>query len=280
MEVKFKAFLLVLFVSISAELLRSPFPSGYSMGTLGAIIHDDIADNTHLSMVPAIHNRSFKCGADLSIVNYYDKMNNLCDRSLYQLSIGGYYRWKHILLKLNMSHFDALSTYFEQSASLSGDFYIIDIMALGIVFSGQRVSIRGVETGAHFTGVMGGSASIRLARVNISFKCRNLVVKKTQTPGVDPSLQFTCGIETPLSRIGSQGFLIEITPDEQKPFRWIMGEEIWLRNWLGAQIAIANNPLQVGLGIAVSISKGLFTGSIVNNEQLGWSRGLYLGWKK
>lgn len=269
--------LILLSTVINAELLHAPFPQGYSMGTLGTVIYDNASGKITQETISPAGFYSGRNSMYLSFVSYFDKMDNLADRQMYSFSLGAIHRREKISVNAEISCFDALSTYYEQTGTLSFGYTPVSLLRLGLWASGQRQSIKGAENASHLDGTIGCSAGIIFTKVMFTLKCENVVVKKASAAGADPPLKVTLGIHSAASRLGVQGFLFEIEPQYEKTLRVKIGEEFWLCRWLGLQFSFAGNPLQVGLGMCVSVCKGLFSASLVHNEQLGWSEGFFLG---
>jgi|GEM_PF-2544561 len=280
MALKGQILLFCIVLYADAELLRSPFPGGYAMGTLGAIGRDYNLTENNYDGVRSETAKKVITGCDISWVGYYDAMDNLQDRSLYQVALDGYIVTHKLSLKVSVCYFDALATYYEQNARVTAGYRIAPFFEAAVILSGERKSIRGAENGSHTVAVSGGSVHVYLQKVSAYLQCDNLVVKHSQTAGVDPDCKFTCGFYTRRTRLGAQGFQIEITPESMKPFRWKIGEEVRFLKYLGMQVAIGNNPVQIAMGLIVELKGSSVTASLVNSENLGWSRGVNIGYRR
>lgn len=280
MAIKVVSLLMLLYLTISAELLRDPFPLGYGMGNLGTILWYN-GHSARQSWIPAaVCDSSLRKGFDIAVVSYYEEMDNLQDRYLYQLSGGGFLTYKHLYIKTSFSYFDAFNTYFEQSLFLSAAVSLARSLNISLEARAYRVGLSGVGDEVHTIGELGMSAWFGMPFVAFSLQCKHLIVKKSNIDGMDPQLSVTCGIHTPSSRFGAQGVMVEITPHEDSSLRWKIGEEVRLLKWLAIQVGIANNPVLVGVGLSIDLQLSSVTAALVNQPQLGWSRGIYLGYSR
>jgi hypothetical protein len=280
MAIKGVSLLLLLNLWIGAELLCDPFSVGYNMGNLGTILWYNGYSARQSCIPAAICDSSLKRGFDIAVVSYYGEMDNLQDRYLYQLSGGGFLTYKHFYIKANFSYFDAFNTYFEQSLSLSAALSLVRSLNISLEGRAYRVGLSGVGDAVHTIGDLGLSAWLGLQFVAFSLQCKHLIIKKSNFDGMDPQMSVICGIHTPLSRFGAQGVMLEITPHEVSPLRWKIGEEVRVLKWLAIQVGIANNPVLVGLGLSIDLQYPSVAVALVNQPQLGWSRGIYMGYSR
>jgi hypothetical protein len=280
MAMKWASLLLLFNLLTSAESLRDPFSMGYNMGNLGTILWYN-GYSARQSWIPAAFcDSSLKKGLDIAVVSYYEEMDNLQDRYLYQLSGGGFFTNKHLYIKASFGYFDAFNTYFEQSLFLSAALSLMRSLNISLEGRAYRVGLSGVSNEAHTIGELGLSAWLGRQFVAFSLQCKHLIIKKSGIDGMDPQFSVTCGIHTPLSRFGAQGVLLEISPHEVSPVRWKIGEEVRIFKWLALEVGIANNPVLVGLGLSVDLQFPSVAAALVNQPQLGWSRGIYVGYSQ
>ena len=280
MAIKGASLLLFFNLLINAEMLREPFPIGYGMSNLGTILWSN-GYSARQSWIPAaVSDSSLKKGLDIAVVSYYDEMDNLQDRYLYQLICGGFLTTRYIYLKTSFSYFDAFNTYFEQSFFFSVALSLVPSLNVSLESTAYRVGLSGIDSEVHTIGEMGFSAWFEMHFVALSLQCKHLIVKKSAVDGLDPQLSVICGIHTPSSRFGAQGVVAEITPNESNPLRWKIGEEVRVLRWLAIEVGIANNPVQVAMGLSIDLQRPSVTVALVNQPQLGWSKGVCLGYSR
>lgn len=273
------AFLLsILFSMTNAKLLCDPFPIGLSMSNLGAIIWDKGCSGTQSWIPAAFCDSSLGQGVNFAAVSYYDKMNNFQDRYFYQMSAGAFFTTHKVNMKFSLSYFDALETYFEQSLFLSTGIKIYRSFKASVDFRGYRIGLFGIDNASHTIGEAGFSLWSGSDYIGFSLQCDHFILKKSGVDGTDPSLSISCGVHTKSSRIGSQGFVIEASPFLEHPIRYKIGEEIRIGNLFGIQAGFANNPVQISLGIAIDMHFPSAALSLVSQSELGWSKGIFLGY--
>lgn len=272
-------FLLLFFISIpNAKLLCDPFPIGLSMSNLGAILWDKGCSGTQSWMPAAFCDSSLAQGINVAAVSYYDNMDNLQDKYIYQMSVGGFFTYHLIIMKMSISCFNAFETYFEQSLFLSTAIKLFPSLKASIDLRGYRIGLCGIGNASHTIGEAGFSSWIGLGYVGFSLQCDHLILKKSGVDGTDPPISISCGVHTRSNRIGAQGFIIEISPLLEHPLRYKIGEEIRIGNWFGIQAGLANNPVQISLGIVIDMHFPSIALSLVNQPDLGWSKGIFFGY--
>lgn len=274
-----KSMLIILFCSfcLFAEIRYSPFSTGYSMGNLGTIIWDNTFCATQSWIPAAFCDTALGKGINITAVTYYDDMDNLQDRSIYEVTGGGYFTSRYVNIKLSGTFFNALDTYYEQSLFLSTAVAILPSLKISMECRGYRIGIHDQRNAVHTIGELGFTAWLRIRYAAISLQSDHIVVKQSTASGTAPLLNVKCGIHTRTNRFGAQGVMIEITPQEEFPLRWKIGEEIRILKWMGIQIGLANNPVQVALGLSVDMNHSGVSASLVNHPQLGWSKGVFIG---
>ncbi len=261
-----------------ANIRYTPFSTGYSMGNLGTIIWDNTFCATQSWTPAAFCDSALGKGVNITAVTYYDDMDNLQNRSIYEVTGGGYLTSRYVNLKLSSTFFEVLDTYYEQSLFLSTAVAVFPFLKISIECRGYRIGIHNSQSAVHTIGELGFCAWLRIRSAAISLQSDHIIVKRSTASGTAPLLNVKCGIHTKTSRFGAQGVMIEITPQEQLPLRWKIGEEIRILKWLGIQIGLANNPVQVAFGLSVDMNHSAFSASLVNHPQLGWSKGVFMGY--
>lgn len=270
----------VVFVLVSIKLLLSnsldgPFKTGFSMGTLGAV-----TDNFGLLLCRDTlnnNNRIQQWDVSVSYTAFHDAMDNLRDESIYQVDIDATVKSKHMAVYLSASQLNAFTVYYEQKCSGGLDYQFMNLISIGAGVTGHRTGITCYNDN-HVSALVNGSLTARVNNVVIRAQVYNIPLKSTKTSGVMPMLLYSCGIQTLENIFGSQAFRLEIRPDLEMKVRWILGDELTMGKRLTVQFAIANNPLQVSFGLQMKIKSLISSIAVVNNERLGWSKGVGFGW--
>lgn len=273
MEKKLICLALVLILNQSYANVNQPFQYGFSMGNLGTIMPENEVAGFQ-PWIPAAFckcNRRFglACGA----VSYYDKMDNLREKYIYNAFGGTYLAHKRFNLKLAISHFSALDMYFEQSGFTSLGFSLIKQIRISVEITGTRIGLRCLDRNKQSTVDCGVSAFVPFRFTALALRVNHLTVKSGYVKGVNPKICIETGIHTVQNRFGAQGVLIETTPSSKQPIRFILGEQYRFFKCFAVEASIANNPFMIGLGVLLEIADVKSSVSLVNHPVLGWSKG-------
>jgi hypothetical protein len=255
--------------------LDGPFKTGFSMGTLGAVTDK----NRMLLCRDTLKNngQALQWSLSATYTSFYDAMDNLRDKNLYQVGVDATVKRKHMLLYLSANQLNAFSIYYEQYGCVGFDYELWNLISMGIAVTGHRTSIACYNDN-HVSAVFDGNLKARINNVVISTQICNVPLKSTKTSGIMPMVMYGFRIQTLENVFGSQAFRLEIRPDHEKQVRWILGDEITIRKLVTIQFAIANNPVQLGFGFLVKLKPLRSSIALVNNEKLGWSKGVSFGW--
>jgi hypothetical protein len=274
---KHRGYLLIILMVAAIDAvaaLRDPFPSGFSMGTLGAVIDCNGASGREPWTGSALCADTAGFGFALSGTTYYGSLTG--SDGISQAAGGGWYARKNFFCKASVGSLSAFSTYFEQTAFLSiGSDYLrfvrVSFEAMAYRF-GVRVQGAPVRTIAE----TGFSAWVPWTWAALSFRMEHLLLETAESDAADPPLSFRCGIHAARNRFGGQGALVTITPGEPRPVCFTIGEEYRITPSIAFHAALANNPLFIGFGMAYTFGRAGEAGlaiSLVNHSKLGWSQG-------
>jgi hypothetical protein len=267
--------ILVSIALLLSNTLDGPFMTGFPMGTLGAVTdkhrmllcRDTLKNNS----------QALQWGLSATYTSFYDAMDNLRDKNVYQVGIDATVKRKHMLMHLSANQFNALSVYYEQYCSGGLDYEFLNLISIGVAVTGYRTGITCYNDN-HVSAVLNGRLSARINNVVIGAQVCNVPLKSTRTSGVMPMLVYGFGIQTLENIFGSQAFRLEIRPDLEKQVRWVLGDELAIGKIVTIQFAIANNPVQLSFGLQMEIKSLQSFVALVNNEKLGWSKGVGFGW--
>jgi hypothetical protein len=266
---------LVLTALLLSNSLDGPFKPGLTMGTLGAVTDR----NRMLLCRDTLKNNGQALLWDVLVTytSFYDAMDNLRNKNVYQVGVDATVKKKRMLFFLSAHQFNALSVYYEQYGCASLEYELLNLISMGATITGQRTGITCYNEN-HISAVLGASLRVRINNAVIGAQICNVPLKSTITSGVMPMLIYSFGVQALENSFGAQGFRLEIRPDLDKSVRWILGDELTIGKRLTIQFAIANNPVQLSFGLLMKLKPLLSSIALVNNEKLGWSRGVSFGW--
>lgn len=253
--------------------LQDPFPQGFSMGNMGAILWDDGAQGRQPWIPSAFYKKNRCFGLACGAVSYYDKMDNFSDESIFKAFGGAYFAVKKLRCKIAVSHFSALEIYYEQSGFLSCGIDLFPHLVISTELTGSRIGLVGSDEQAYRTGECGFSGWIPFKFAAIAFSINHIVLKSAYADGVNPPVSIKTGIHTVRNRFGAQGVVLEVTPTIKHPIRFILGEQYRFLRLFAIDASISNNPFMFGIGITAEIKTVSTSVSLVNHAVLGWSRG-------
>jgi hypothetical protein len=273
--IKGAVLILVSVVWLLSNSLDGPFRTGFSMGTLGTITNK----RAMLLCRDTLKNNrgALQWGLSATYTSFYDAMDNLRDKNVYEVGGAASVKIKHLFVYLSVNQLNALSIYCEQYCTGGLDYEFLNLISIGVAVTGQRTGIT-CNNDNHISAVFDSNLKARINHVVIGAQVYNIPVKSTNTSGVMPRLVYSFGIQTLENVFGSQAFRLEIKPDLEKQVRWILGDELTIRKQLTIQFAIANNPVQLSFGLQFEMKSLLSSIAFVNNERLGWSKGVSFGW--
>jgi hypothetical protein len=264
---------LLLFVMVSAGI-RDPFPSGFSMGTLGAVIDDKGASGREPWSSASLCGDSSGFGVAIGCTSYYGTISGSTGSDgISQTVAGGWYGRKHLLCKAAIASLSAFGAYFEQTGFFSIGSDYPRFFRMSIEATGYRIGVNIQGTPARTIGEGGVSAWVPWSWAALSFRIEHMVLETAESDGADPPLTLRCGIHTAHNRFGGQGALVTVVPAEPKPVCFTIAEEYRITPSIAFHAAFLNNPLLVAFGMAYSFGKGGVAVSLVNHPQLGWSQG-------
>ena len=258
---------LIIIVNAGAAL-HEPFPQGYAMGNLGTIVTEN-GPGGHLPLFPAAYlDDSLFVGVAASVTTYYDDMDNFSDRHLATIVGGGWLVVRRIGIKAGISHFDALGAYREQSGYFSFAVNTIRGIRIGTELSGTRLLLPSSDGAVKTLGEAGFTLFVPIRIISCAVSIDHLTVKPTRSEGADQSLRIRCGVHTMANAFGAQGVRIDITPQYEHPVSIAIGQEFRFSRYFALHGAVANNPLFVGLGVAVFLRNGCASAALVNHPVL------------
>jgi hypothetical protein len=270
---KFQIFLLSLAARAVAGL-HDPFPAGFSMGTLGAVIDDRGASGREPWTGAAFCADSAGFGCALGGTSYYtSSTGGMGQDGITQASGGGWYARRHLVVKASIAHLSSFGAYYEQTGFISIGSDYLRFVRVSLEAAGYRLGVRLPGLPVRTIAETGVSAWLPWSWAALSFRAEHLVLETAESDATDPPMTLRCGIHTARNRFGGQGALVTITPGESKPVCFTIGEEYRITPRVAFHAALSNNPLFISFGMAYSFGRSGVAISLVNHPQLGWSQG-------
>jgi hypothetical protein len=264
-------FLTCLFLAAATNAgLRDPFPSGFSMGTLGAVVDDRGASGREPWTSSIFCRLQEGFGFALAGASYYGTAGK---GGISRATGGGWYGRRHLICKASISHLNAFGAYFEQSGFVSAGSDVLPFVRLSVEATGYRIGVNVPETPVRTIGEGGVSAWVPWSWAAISLRLEHLVFAAAQSDGADPRPTLRCGIHSAQNSFGGQGAVVTIVPTEPRPVCFTVGEEYRITPAVSFHAAFSNNPVLLAFGMAVSFGRGAAALALVNHSELGWSQG-------
>ncbi|MBN2189172.1 MAG: hypothetical protein JW699_06945, partial [Chitinispirillaceae bacterium] len=124
-------------------VVQDPFPVGFSMNTLGAIIDASGPTGRQPWIGAAFHADTTGCGAAFGAASYFGA---LAGPDLYRASLGAWYSGRLFVVKAAFSHFSALDVYFEETGFFSVGSRHLRFLSFSADVSGTRMRCAGFST--------------------------------------------------------------------------------------------------------------------------------------
>ncbi len=259
--------------SLIVATLQEPFPQGFSMGNLGTVVLENGAQGCQPWISAVFCDSSRRFGIALGTISYYDRMDNFKDESIFRTFGGIFWSIRRFRFKLAVSHFSALEIYYEQTGFLSAGVDLFTHLRVGMDFSGIRTGLSGFRQKKHTVGECAFSAWIPFKTAALGLSLSHITLKPARVQGVNSPLIIRSGFHTTNNRLGAQGVIIEFTPSQSHPVRFILGEQYRLFKIFALEASVANNPFLIGVGVLIEFTSVSASVSMVNHPVLGWSRG-------
>jgi hypothetical protein len=246
-----------------------PFPAGFSMGTLGAIVDLRGPTGRQPWLSAAFFDDSSSFGAALGVTSYFGAISG---PDLYRASCGAWYSRNGLAVKGAFSHFNALGVYFEETGFLSIGSRHLNLVSLSAELTGTRMRSPGSPV-SYSLAEAGVSAWIPWSWAGISARIEHLPLERSGVDGGETPPMVRAGIHTLHHRFGSQGALLSVAPGDPRPVCFTIGEEYRVAPWVAFSCAVANNPVLVAFGMTFTPGKAATAVALATHPKLGWSQG-------
>jgi hypothetical protein len=252
---------------------QNPFPEGYFMSGQGTVFQDNWISSREPYCSALLSNDSVRMGISAGAISYYDRMDNLSNRSLYRVSGGGWIEFDRVRLNCSFSQLEAFDIYYEQKAFMSIGTSIYKSAAVSLDVTGYRNGLHSSMENRRTRGDLGVSALYRFRAILVTGSLSNLTLKKAGRQMNESDLTAAFGLHTKYGRIGAQGAILSIMPYTHSPVRLIIGEEFRITERIGMNASFSSNPIFIGIGFFAGFKNSDLTVGLVNHPDLGWSRG-------
>lgn len=265
-------FSIILF-PVTTIFAQDPFPEGYFMACQGTIFQDNWISSREPCCSALLWNDSVRMGISGGVISYYDRMDNLSNRSLYRVSGGGWISFDNLRLNCSISQLEAFSIYFEQNAFLSMGIRIYKSASVSLDLNGCHNGLHSSMEERRTRGDLGLSVLYRFRAVLVTGSLSKVTIKKAERQMNANDLTAAFGVHTKYGRIGAQGVTVSIMPYTNEPVQLIIGEEFRITERIGINASFSSNPLFIGIGFFAGFKNNDISVSLVNHPDLGWSRG-------
>jgi hypothetical protein len=267
---------ITLLLSVTANITRAaprdPFPIGRSMPSQGAIADPEGAAGREPWVSAALYRDTLRCGVSAAAVSYHG------GGSVSQYAVGGFGLVGPVVGKLSITHLDALDVYYEQMIGMSAGncrkhiSYSIDARL-------YRLGLYGSPEDARSSLSAGAAVCLRTRQIIADAAVSGVTVMSADAEEADAPLSVTVRLCTVRNRYGTQGAMIRITPSDESPLRFVLGQEYRIGAMFAVSASIASNPVMIGFGITVDKSPIGGGAAVVNHPDLGWSSGVTADWR-
>ena len=251
--------------------MRDPFPIGAAMASQGALAEAQGMGGREPWSPAAIYRDTLPWGAAFSAVSYHGADGA---GGVSQYAAGGFGSLGNLICKAALMQLDALGVYYEQTAYFSAG-GIYKFLSLSVETKTHRIGIKGSSSDIRTMTSLGSTLHAESRRISASVMAEGLTVSGSGSPDVDPPVSFSGRICTVRNRYGSQGVLVKITPENDKPVRFIVAQEYRLSQNFAIGASLGSNPAMIGFGLLFDIQPIGGSAAVVNHPLLGWSKGFY-----
>ena len=258
-------------LSFTEAGVRDPFPVGFSMASQGSLIETQGVSGREPWGAAAFYRDTLPWGVAFSAVSYHGAAGA---GGVSQYAGGGFVTFGGIVCKASIKQLDAMGVYYEQTAFFStGSSY--RFLSFSVEAQSHRIGLKGNSSDIRTMSALGAALHAQSRRVSAGAAAEGLTVFSSGSRDVDQPLSFSGRICTVRNRYGSQGAMVKITPDNDKPVRFILAQEYRISPNFAICASLGSNPTMIGFGLIIDRHKQPLSGSaaVVNHPLLGWSRG-------
>jgi len=251
--------------------VRDPFPIGAAMMSQGALIETQGMSGREPWSSSAFYRDTMPWGAAFSAVSYHGADGA---EGVSQYAAGGFVSLRNVICKVSIMQLDAMGVYYEQTAYLSAG-SIYKFLSLGAEVKTHRIGLKASSSDVRTMTSLGSTLHAQSRRISASIMAEGLTVSSSGLYDADPPVSFSGRICTVRNRYGSQGVLVKITPENDKPLRFIVAQEYRLNSNFAIGASLGSNPSIIGFGLLVDMQPIGGSAAVVNHPLLGWSKGFY-----
>ena len=261
-------FILTLFVGAG---VRDPFPIGAAMMSQGALVESQGMSGREPWSAAAVYRDTLPWGAAFSAISYHGADGA---GGVSQYAAGGFAALRNVICKVSIAQLDAMGVYYERTAYLSAG-SIYKFLSLSIDAKTHRIGLKASGSDIRTMTSLGSTLHAESRRISASVMAEGLTVSSSGSSDVDPPISFSGRVCTVRNRYGSQGVMVKVTPEHDKPLRFIVAQEYRLSQNFAVSASLGSNPSIIGFGLLIDIQPASGAAAVVNHPLLGWSKGVY-----
>lgn len=266
--------------SHSVAQIHAPFPTGYAMGNLGTVVWDDGPAGRQPWNAAAIQSDSLRWGVGVAGVDFYDDMDNYCERDIRHAVAGGWWRISRFTLKASYQCFSALSIYYEHTGFLSVGTNLIPFVHVSVEARGVCAGVRTLADERETLLELGATLWVPRRHVAILAAVEHLTVEDAAVSGLRADPVIRLGLHTTRHRFGALGAVAELVLTDEPFVRLAVGEEYWFHPTFAICAALTTEPFMVAFGATFEWQRCATSVAVVHHPVLGWSKGFGVGYAR
>ncbi len=278
---------LLLWYTSAQAANHQPFPPGFSMANMGAVMAESGASARQPWVPAALYYHSHTMGAAAAGVIYNDEMEGRND--IYQVAAGGFYasgRAKGaaegaargaaegaLTLKGAYSYYSAMDMYAQHSVFVSAGTRVFANLVPSVELEATRVTIDLNPLQSNHTAALGISLVSYFKYLSLLINASGLgVYKDKDQVDFDPSAKM--GVYTRYHSFGAQGFTFVFKLEGDPEISLRIGERLRLSRGVSFSAGFSSRPLMMSFGLLFELGGFSAAPAVAAHSQLGWSKGL------
>jgi len=261
-------------------LMNEPFPTGYSMINFGTILQGNRISGRQPWTPACFAKDSARFSLSSAYINYYDDMDNLEERNMRQAAIGMWFNVRRVDIKCSGLFFNALGIYGEQKGFFSVGYSIARFLHISAEVEALRAGLLDYSDESETMLCAGASVWAPWSFASASFSIKNITIQDASVSGFRQPISMVFGIHTMPHRVGSQGVVIIVEPENEAKIRFCIGEEFSIHKTVAISAALSSQPLMLSFGLTFNLPFFSMYSAFVQHPVLGWSQGVGMEWVK
>ncbi|MBN1983450.1 MAG: hypothetical protein JW795_18075 [Chitinivibrionales bacterium] len=272
----FGKFLSVLIILFYTSFCQTPFETGFSMQNLGTIHYANSISSRQPWTNASAPVGPIRFTVGLSVVSFYDAMDNLSGDGLYLTELGCCIPVGPLTMKCAGTLFDALGLLRTCKGFFSMGYSLAPAIRLSGELQAQSAFLVGVAGNSRRGAACGISAWVSFGVVSVDVSCANIALYTTRHPTILPPFEVRFGLHTNAHEHGSQGVALHLQPLPHLQIQACMGYELFVHKNIAIHAGVGTNPFLLSCGITASLATMTNTAALVYHPVLGFSKGIGL----